>query len=147
MMGALAWLLTLVALVGMYPWARLLLRRDSDLILIAIVTLALSVGALSLILMWIGLVGLSIDWRLATALYAIIIAAGLILWRSRVESNQPSSKQAVLPVTWQTLRRITLIAIGVMIALILFNAVYWPLGLDDALAIYGYYGKQIASSG
>ncbi len=147
MMGALAWLLTLVALVGMYPWTRVLLRRDSDLILIAMVTLALSVGALSLILMWIGIVGLPIEWRLATALYAIVIAAGLILWRTRVESNQPSPKQIVLPVTWQTLRRITLIAIGIMTVLILFNVIYWPLGIDDALAIYGYYGKQIASSG
>ena len=33
-----------------------------------------------------------------------------------------------------------------MAALIVFNALYWPIGTDDALVIYAYYGKAIAAS-
>ncbi len=131
----------------MYPWARVLLRRDSDPLLIGCVTLGLSIGALSLILMWLGILGLRIDWRLATAMYAIVIVAGFVVWRTHAEPLAPDPKPRLFPATWQTLRHVALIVTGIMAALILFNAIYWPLGIDDALAIYGYYGKQIASSG
>jgi 4-amino-4-deoxy-L-arabinose transferase-like glycosyltransferase len=37
--------------------------------------------------------------------------------------------------------------IGVIVVLILFNAAYWPFGIDDAVTIYATFGKQIAQTG
>src|SRR5579859_2570520 len=148
-MSFLAWPLIIAALCGMYPYARLLLRGDATPLLTALVTLALSFGALSLLAMWIGLLGLAIDWRLITTVYAAIVVLGwLILSRARRPvAAHSKGDSALLPRTWRAMGWTITIVTGIVAALIVFNAIYWPLGIDDALGIYGFYGKQIALSG
>jgi len=147
-----AWLWWIVALTGMFPWARWALRRETDRLLTTLLTLALSFGSLTLIAFWIGWLGGKIDWRTVTALYVILCVSGwLVFWQTgRRTPIRPLS--GILPDTlpgtpigW--LARLALLAIGVMAALIVFNALYWPIGTDDALAIYGWFGKVIATSG
>src|SRR5262249_22689334 len=77
--------------VLMYPWARLVIQRSQRIgkprsapaivnpMLTAITTLALSVGSLSLVMLWMGLLGLAIDWRLTALACLVISAAGWLL--------------------------------------------------------------------
>src|SRR5579859_3462053 len=152
-MTVLAWPLTLAACLFMYPWAKYLLQRaegsallpTSYRLLLALTTLALSLGMLTLIMMWIGILGLTIDWRLAGLLCLFIGAAGWFL-PARAITFQPDRQ----PIPPQPLRNLMLIAyllVVVIAALVLFNAVYWPFSLADAVTIYASYGKQIATTG
>src|SRR5215472_7074510 len=97
--------------------------------------------------MWIGILGLTIDWRIATGVYLVVILAGLVIWRTSADQEPANQKPPMLSSTWRVLTRVGMLVIGIMAAVIIFNAIYWPLGIDDALAIYGYYGKQIALTG
>ncbi len=144
-MNLLAWPLTVLALVFMFPWARWLLRRAgsvSDPVLTGLTTLGLSVGTLSLVLLWIGLIGLHIDWRLAAGVCAVIGGVG---WLLPSPPAPLSTKAAERPRDILALAAVGLI--GVIVVLILFNAAYWPFGIDDAVTIYATFGKQIAQTG
>jgi len=140
-MNILAWLLVIVSFVFMYPWARWLLGA-SERVLTALTTVALSAGTLSLVMLWIGLLGQPIDWRTAALICALIGAAGIPFWlRKRAAAPDEESPK---PPAWG---RWAVIIIAVICVLILFNAVYWPFWIGDAVAIYAWYGKQIALSG
>lgn len=144
-MSLLAWPLTLLSFVFMYPWARVLLHRDRAPLLLAITTLALSTGALSLVMLWIGLLGVRIDWRIAAAACVLMSVAGWL-----VLSCQPIGSANDTRLLPKTRRGLALSVVAIIVgiaALIVFNAVYWPFGIDDAIAIYGWYGKAIAQSG
>lgn len=131
----LAWPITLFCCVFMYPWVRRLLP-ERDRLLTAVVTFALSTGALSLILLGMGLIGLRIDWRIAFGLCVLIDVIG---WLNMPHDAAPAREK--LSLSWPAL-----LVTGVA-ALILFNAIYWPFSIDDAVAIYAWYGRQIADSG
>jgi hypothetical protein len=148
-MTVFAWVLTAGALGGMYPWARLLLPREADRLLISITTLAFSFGALSLILSGLGMVGIRIDWRTGGLIYIILIVVGSATWWTTTKADQRAilPRARLLPDTWRLFAWIALITTGILAALMLFNALYWPIGVDDAMAIYGYHGKAIAWSG
>src|SRR5262245_3452446 len=76
-MNVLAWPLTFLALTFMFPWARWLLCPISrNALLVALTTLSLSLGTLTQVMLWQGLIGLRIDWRITTILCAAISAAG-----------------------------------------------------------------------
>jgi len=139
----LAWPLTLLALVFMFPWARWLLNRQrtTSPVLLALTTLGLSVGTLSQIMLWIGLSGLRIDWRFATVIAAVVSAMGWLVW-VREKSKSPVSGIGVAG--WW---RGAVAIIAVMAGLIVFNAIYWPFGIDDAITIYATFGKQITLTG
>jgi len=149
-MSLLAWPLTLLALVFMYPWSRWLLR-SADRVLIGVTTLGLSIGTLSLVMLWIGLIGIRIDWRLAALACAGISAVGwAILRRARRDAplqhpTDPPSPPAERGLGGEV--KITVLIIVIIGALILFNAIYWPFGIDDAITIYATFGKQIATTG
>src|SRR5258708_37302110 len=58
--------------------ARALPPADNPLLL-ALTTIGLSIGTLSLVMLWIGLLGRPIDWRVAAIGCAIIGGSGLLL--------------------------------------------------------------------
>ncbi|MCC7447998.1 MAG: glycosyltransferase family 39 protein [Anaerolineae bacterium] len=149
-MSLLAWPLTLLALVFMYPWARWLLRT-SDRVLIAVTTLGLSTGTLSLVMLWIGLIGIRIDWRIAALVCAGISGVGWIVqYRARHDAPLQHPTDPLSPPGERGLggeAKITVLIIVIIGALILFNAIYWPFGIDDAITIYATFGKQIANTG
>jgi hypothetical protein len=138
-------LLTLALIGLMASFAYPLLRGGPpDPILSACLTLALSFGLLSAALLlayWLQLsapiIGLGI--MLSGAL------AGASLQR-RVGPRPPA--QPARTFTRPTrLQGTAWLAIAIIVAAILFNAGYWGLLYDDAISIYGWYGKQIALSG
>ncbi len=146
-MSLLAWPLTLLALGFMYPWARWLLR-SSDRVLVAVTTLGLSIGALSLVMLWIGLIGARIDWRVAAIICAVISSGGWIVQsRARHDAPLQSDISSVGVEHARPLLQIATLIIVIIAALILFNAIYWPFGIDDAITIYATFGKQIANTG
>jgi hypothetical protein len=152
-MNILAWPLTALALVFMYPWACWLVKTPTQLgtfslfirsrILVGLTTLALSVGTLSLVMLWLGLLGIRVDWRLTVVWCVIISAIGWILWL-RVKPAGGEFSLLILSDWW---RWPAVIVIAIICILILFNAAYWPFGIDDAVTIYATFGKQIATTG
>jgi hypothetical protein len=163
-MSLLAWPLTILALTFMYPWVCWLLCRSgrSNKLLATVTTLGLSLGTLSQVMLWQGLIALRIDWRITVVLCAGISVVGWVVIRrttSRVMEpvgadpprRQPPPVGAGLRPAlnfWRfDLTTFAVILIGVMAGLMLFNAVYWPFGIDDAIAIYASFGKQIAQTG
>lgn len=79
------WLLMLLVFAAAYPWAAWLLRRDPlhppDRPLILCLTLALSSGALTLIMFWEGLLLGRLDVTLITLGYVAAMLPGMVLWR------------------------------------------------------------------
>ncbi len=151
-MSVLAWPLTLLALAFMYPWARWLLHNcDPDrrtFLLTALTTLGLSVGVLSQVMLWQGLLGLRIDWRTTALVCAVLGVVGWVILRKTSPPVPLSAGREGEKLRFRlNFKAFAVILIGVMIGLILFNAVYWPFGIGDAIAIYGWFGKQIAMTG
>ena len=133
------WILVLAALFAQYPYARWFLRGDDDdPILTLALTFALSAGVVSLIGLWIGLIRLPIGHETVSV---IALTTGLIGF----VVLHPPPLRFRLPRTRAD--RAVCALIGVTAGLVLFNATYWPPHLDDAVAIYGYQGKQIALTG
>jgi Dolichyl-phosphate-mannose-protein mannosyltransferase len=179
-LNLLAWPLTILALGFMYPWARWLLKRSDggqlaeSRVLLAVTTLALSLGTLSQVMLWTGLLGLPIDWRLTTGICVVIGINGLLIkrghrsvghipplaplpWATPARASQTMERGAMQESGRPSLQSgkgfrvrlqlVFVVLIGVIAGLIVFNAVYWPFGIDDAVAIYAWFGKQIALSG
>jgi hypothetical protein len=142
-MSFFAWIITLLGLVFMYPWARwLLARHPGGALLTGLTTLALSAGTLSLIMLWLGLFGIRLDWRLAALLCLFVALAGWIVWWRSAVVPAPTT-----PAPPDFLSCVIAGILVIIAGLILFNALYWPFSIDDSVAIYAWYGKQIALSG
>ncbi len=131
-----------VGLLFALPWAALLIPpRWRDWPAVLLLTLALSLGALTL---WMALLagvgGLSLGWVLAGIVTAGGIGAALT-WR-----------MPVFPRGWRRMLRQQLrgnlltwgvVLIVVVIAgLIALNAVFWPFHEDDAVSIYALFSRQ-----
>src|SRR3712207_2359824 len=138
-----AWLITLLALIFMLPWARWLLRSDLRRapLLVLSTTIALSLGTLTLIMLLIGMLGLTIDWRLVVLICAVITVPGFFLPHHTDQSSESDIEPRGI------LKTVALIVIVMICSLIIFNAIYWPIYIDDALTIYAWHGKQIAITG
>jgi hypothetical protein len=152
----LAWSLTGLGQVFMYPWARWLLdcnhryptQATPKPILLALTTVGLSTGVLSLIMMWIGLLGVRLDWRIVTASITVICAVGFYFC-SKIDRISSASVPASpsLPLQIKRVASVLVLVIAILCLLILFNATYWPFSVDDAVTLYASFGKYIATSG
>jgi hypothetical protein len=144
MQDLIAWILVVATLAAAYPWACWLIPRDSRANdsggLVLLLTLALSTGALSLIMLWEALLGLGLSLAGISLPYFALAVFGF--WRWRTSLRWPSLR---LPQTWQA--RVALTLMAIICAGILFNSLYWPFSRDDALAIYHHYAAIMADSG
>jgi 4-amino-4-deoxy-L-arabinose transferase-like glycosyltransferase len=92
-------------------------------------------------MLWIGLLGFVVDWRGAAIISAAISLGGWVVWW-RTQPKTPLSTRSLSG--WE---RGAVIVILILAGLILFNAIYWPFGIADAVTIYATFGKQIAQTG
>ncbi len=135
-----AWLLALLALSSQWFWARALLR--GDLPLAALTALGLGGGAISLAVLWQGLLGATIT---AQTTLAVCLALGALGWLyGRRVGGDWERLEAPYRLPAQ---RAAIAVLLLMAALCLFNAAYWFYNRDDAIAIYARFGKQIALTG
>ncbi|MDW8299063.1 MAG: glycosyltransferase family 39 protein [Anaerolineae bacterium] len=136
----LAWLLALVGLGSQWFWARALVH--SDLLLVTLTALGLGGGAISLSMLWQGLLGMPITPQVTLSACLLCGALGW-LYAQRVRSAPEHYKASYrLPAQRAVVALLILTA-----ALCLFNAAYWFYNRDDAIAIYARFGKQVAMSG
>jgi hypothetical protein len=147
-----SWLLVLANLCGMYPYARWLLNEDkthkasaSSILLLALLTLALSTGAFSQIILWIGLLGIPIKWQLITIIYGVLCLIGFFLPTDK-SFNKPDNGTSQIAEPKSLVSLFVVSLIGAICAAVIFNAIYWPIGPNDALIIYAHQGKSIAAS-
>src|SRR5258708_27404943 len=147
------WIAAILSMIFMGRWARWLLHRSearalfptNNPLLLLLTTIGLSIGTLSLVMMWIGLFGRPIDWRVAAIICAIIGGSGFLL-RDRLLLIPDDPLLATPPKPLRNVGLAAWIVIAVICGLILFNAVYWPFGIDDAVTIYASFGKSIATT-
>lgn len=118
-----AWVLVGLMLAAGYGWAARL-RRESSL-LAALVGLALSVGAVSLIMLWEGLLRIPLTLAGIALPYFALMLPGW--WRI-------PRPQMRLPEQWS--ERFMLLVLLAISAAALFNGAYWPFHRDDTLGIY-----------
>ncbi|HVU15105.1 MAG TPA: glycosyltransferase family 39 protein [Phototrophicaceae bacterium] len=118
-----AWIIVILTLAAGYGWSSRLLRENSGLALT--LGLALSVGALTLIMFWESLLSLPLTFVGIALPYFVLMLPGW--WRVRLP-------RLTLPSTWG--QRFVLLILLVISAAILFNGAYWPFYRDDTLGIY-----------
>lgn len=142
-----AWILSGLVIAASYPWSVWLLsksKQPSSRWLAALLTLALSIGALTLLMFWEALLGVTFDvWAITLPYFALMLPGLWLWWRGRKTQvkAQPSST-ADNRMRW--LAGAVLVAIS---AAIFLNAVYWPFHRDDTLGIYHRYGKLMYETG
>jgi 4-amino-4-deoxy-L-arabinose transferase-like glycosyltransferase len=142
----------LFGLVFACPWALLLLgeTRRSGL-LVAVTTLALSVGGLTwslMLLTWLG----AATWGSAFLVMLIIFVVGLARSRALLFAGFPKSPRAYGQKLIGAARQSPVSAAAVIITLsiaglFLLNAIYWPFGDDDAISIYAVHSLNIYQKG
>jgi hypothetical protein len=138
--------LAAVSLWFMRPYARLLLPSMQPPLLLLATTVALSIGTASQIVLWLGLLSIPIDWWLVLMPLIGLIIMGIgwrLVWQRRDSFKLFRLDLRLLPLPAQ----LSVVLCIVLAVLILFNAVYWPFAIDDAVAIYAFWGKQIALTG
>ncbi|MBI1256081.1 MAG: hypothetical protein GC204_01300 [Chloroflexi bacterium] len=117
------WLLVALTVAAGYGWAARLLREQNWLTVL--LGLALSVGLLSLIMLWEGLLGISFSLVGISLPYFALMLPGW--WRVRL--SLPG-----IPARWE--KRFALLILLTICALELFNGAYWPFYRDDTIGIY-----------
>lgn len=135
-----AWLIALIGLGSQWFWARLLVR--GDLALTALTALGLGGGALTLSMLWQGLLGMTITAQVTLGVCLTLGALGAIIWRRSPSAFEQYNAPYRLPAQRAVIAVLILTAV-----LCLFNAAYWFYNRDDAIAIYARFGKHIAMSG
>lgn len=137
MQTILAWLAVPLLLCAAYPWASWTLAQTShrgDLALALCLTLALSVGALTQVMLWQSVFNIPFDLWGITVPYMALALLGWLLWRrARLPRLRPARPRGALPMT-------ALVVCALVSAAVLFNTVYWPFSRDDALGIYDRFG-------
>ncbi len=146
-----AWLLLGLVIISAYPLAAWLLSqspREDGLWLTALLTLALSIGTLTLLMFWESLLGTAFTlWKIILP-YFTIMAVGVWLWWKSPMVKAKSHSKRIFPGFGSLWRNHKIVFPVVIIATgILFNAAYWPFHQDDVLGIYGKYGKLMAETG
>ena len=118
-----AWLLVGLTFAAGYGWAVRLLREQGWLSVT--LGLAISVGALTLIMLAEGLIGIPFTLAGVALPYFALMLPGW--WRFHLELPQ-------IPRTWSG--RFILLILLLLAGAIWFNGAYWPFSRDDALGIY-----------
>jgi len=130
----------LAGLVFAYPWAALALGRGRTPLLTALVTLALSLGALTLAMLGLALAG-ALSRNAIWAMMAIVLGAGLALLARR--ERTPRRRGRIAWLRAEPLAAVALGVTGLMLLLIMFNLLYWPFNDDDAVSIYAPQSRAI----
>lgn len=137
-----AWLIMTLMLVGGYGWAAWLLgnsAQENRRLLEGLLTLVLSAGGLTLVMLWIGLFGAALNFGTIAFVFAAVMLPGWWLWgRSKNKlstQHEPSAAPVKLQNRWQW---VALMLITAVCGAVLFNAVYWPFSGDDARLYYWY---------
>src|SRR3954470_24434838 len=117
-MMILGWLLVALTLIAGYGWAARLLREQTWLT--ALLGLALSVGVLSLIMLWEGFLSIHLSLGGIALPYFLVMLPGW--WHAKL--SLPS-----IPARWE--KRFALLVLLAICALELFNGAYWPFYRDD----------------
>ncbi len=136
-----------LALTFMYPWALVMLPAPRDPLVVALTTLALSVGTLTLGMFALLWAAPGIFNRAVIQGAALLIFALGAWWLAKA-TLQRTSGPGVIPRAVAAARRHPVSAAAVTLtvgigALVLFNAGYWPFGRADALQIYGALARHI----
>jgi hypothetical protein len=139
-----AWLLVLAIIAAAYPWSSWLIARTTqpDRLLTLLVTLALSIGALTLLLFWESILGFSFNLWGITLPYFALMLPGFWLWMRSAPTQSIASAESS-----PSLSRFALALLALICAAVLFNAAYWPFYRDDTLGIYHKYGLLMYQAG
>ncbi len=120
----------------------LVLCRDGKTVSIALtaaVTPAITFGILSVVMLWMGLLGFPFS---APAIFIVTICllmpGAYLYWKWRPKTIRPVLN------SWRIFALVILGAVGMMI---LIDTALWPLFRDDAMAIYQPQAAQIAQLG
>jgi hypothetical protein len=135
-----------------YPWALMLIPRERrSAVVLAVTTLALSLGGLTLWMMALALVG---ALRFGAVVAGIVIVFGIgQVWLLRTQAPMiGAARPPVIERVWTAARQnplvvgAALVVIGIA-ALIVFNTLYWPFNDDDAVSIYATQSLGIYQTG
>lgn len=151
------WLAALLSLLWAYPWAGWLLALPAanefprrDRLLTLLVTIGLSLGGLTWLLMVLAAVspGLAGFWPV-TLLVLALHGGGWLVWQKKRAGLRAGLSPAPTGSRDRyRLPQIVMIALTLLIvALTLFNAAYWPFGEDDTLTLYGPISYRFATTG
>ena len=148
------WLAALFSLTFAYPWARIVSerltfpRRDSALALT--LTVALSVGVLAALMVWLAAMlqtPLRFAWVTGLALGVSVVGWwALARWARRAPVDGAAGR-AARPQRRSAPLNVARVLIALMVLLTLFNAAYWPLRDSDALSIYGPVSLRFVQTG
>ncbi|MFZ4826934.1 MAG: ArnT family glycosyltransferase [Phototrophicaceae bacterium] len=125
-----------VALLAGGGWARSLMRsiRVVHPLLTLLTTLALSVGGVTTLMLYIGLGNLPLGLASVLLPYMVLMGIGwIVLWRTAPPT--PLATVRVPAVFWW-------IAVPVSMAIV-FNGLYWGFYRDDTLGIYAPFAQEL----
>jgi hypothetical protein len=146
-----AWILVGAVILAAYPWSAWLLARGTqsqDKWLTALVTLMMSIGALTLIMLWQGIASIPFSvWTISLPYFALMLPGINLWWRTQPEQKTASDVTENLIPEQVISRRYTALLLFIISIAILFNGAYWPFYRDDTIGIYHKYGKLIFESG
>jgi hypothetical protein len=135
-----------LGLVFAYPWALVLLPAPRSPMVLALTTLALSAGGLTLGMMALAWVAPAL-LNLGVVVGIVVLIFGVGAWWLLEAQVVRGGGAGVGAVIGEARRRpVTMAAVLIALAmatLILFNAGYWPFGDQDAIDTYGRLGKYI----
>lgn len=133
-----------LVLATAYPLTDGLLRRSphpvDPWLRLALVP-GLSLGTLTLLMFWLGLFQIPFTLLNITIPYGIVMGVGVWFWwrtrKTRSITSESADRlrldaSARLPLAALILRLVPLL----IVAAVLFNAIYWPFYLEDAVGIY-----------
>lgn len=140
------------ALAFAYPWALMLISRERrSALVLALVTLALSLGALTLWMLALVLIGGLRFGAVLAGMAAAFMIGQIVLLRTQAPFPAEARPPAIRRI--QAAARQSPLALGaacVIIgsaALVVFNALYWPFSDDDAVSIYATHSLHIYQAG
>lgn len=135
------WLVLAGVVLAAYPTADWLLTsryQKRNRLLTVLLSVAISPGCITLIMMWESFAGIKYDFISVTAVYlALMTGGGVMWWRSRLDRTGSEANR---------LSRSEWFMAGVMVCVsgaILFNAAYWPFYEADAVGIYNNFGHYM----
>jgi 4-amino-4-deoxy-L-arabinose transferase-like glycosyltransferase len=133
-----------LVLAAAYPLTDGLLRRSphpvDPWLRLALVP-GLSLGILTLLMFWLGLLRTPFTFSNITIPYGIVMGAGGWLWwrsrKMRAIASEPADRTRPGAFARLSLIQVILWLIPLLIvAAVIFNAFYWPFYLEDAVGIY-----------